>query len=158
MIRQTKTQLNISTNILNFLIKTYDIDFIKINKNFIIKFINFEFKKEKEKEIYNVCKLNSWIYNKVYKSKKTNKLEKSINKKKLVKSIKEEKNKKFFNDTLLKNELLKNDLLKNDLLIDELLVSKELINELPCDKELLNELYNQDEIELERRLLGELFN
>lgn len=153
MIRQTKTQLNISTNILNFLIKTYDIDFIKINKNFIIKFINFEFKKEKEKEIYNVCKLNSWIYNKVYKSKKTNKLVKSINKKKLVKSIKEEKNKKFFNDTLLKK-----DVLKNDLLIDELLVSKELINELPCDKELLNELYNQDEIELERRLLGELFN
>ena len=64
MVRQTKQQLEISNNgILKYLLEYYGLEYIKLNKTIIIKFINEQFKLVNEEENYNINKLNSWIYN-----------------------------------------------------------------------------------------------
>ena len=64
MVRQTKQQLEISNNgILKYLLEYYGLEYIKLNKRIIIKFINQQFNLINEEENYTINKLNSWIYN-----------------------------------------------------------------------------------------------
>ena len=64
MVRQTKKQLEISNNgILRYLLEYYGLEYIKLNKIIIIKFINQQFKLINEEENYTINKLNSLIYN-----------------------------------------------------------------------------------------------
>lgn len=102
-------QSKISKKILNDFLKKYNYIYLKKNYLEIINNINYEFKINKQEQIYTLSKLNSWINNKKY-----------LNKKKYKKEINLKLN--------FENKQITDD---DNLIIDELLTSSKLKSVLP---------------------------